>query len=151
MDNNARRKLVDKAIEILDEGHTLLAVGLVEFFEGNTDEASIGVNLPREKHIGLEGFRRVLSDIRGRPDVQDVFIELTEIPDPDEAEDDGIWPTACVAFIVTSAALEEVEQWVAALHPRELREGWLVQPGVKTPLAPEDLRPGMRPVHVWLL
>jgi hypothetical protein len=147
----ARRRLVSKALEIIDKGNTLLAVTLEEFFEGNTDQDSIGVNLSTDRHIGLDGYRRVLSDIRDHPDVQGVFLELTEIPDPDDDQDDGIWPTACVAFVVTSAPLAEVRGWVAPLHPREVTEGWSVRRGVRVPLPDDELRPGMRAVRVWLL
>ena len=70
MDQQARRRLLETAISILEEGNRLLAVPLNEFFEGNTDERSIGVNLPPEKHIGLDGFRGVLEKIRERPDVR---------------------------------------------------------------------------------
>ena len=151
MDVDARRRLVEKALAIIDDGNTLLVVSLEEFFVGNTDEASIGVNLVPEQHIGLNGYRRVLESIHERPDVQDVFLELTEIPDLDEPADDGIWPTACVAFIVTSAALSEVKEWVEPLYPRSVDEGWNVQAGVKVPLPDADLLTGMRPVRVWLL
>jgi hypothetical protein len=136
---------------MLDAGNVLPAVTLDEFFRGNTDAQSIGVNLPAAKHTGLDGFRRVLKGIRARPEVQDVFLELTEIPDPDEPEDEDIWPTACVAFIVTSAALGQVRDWVADLHPRDISKGWNVKRGVRTPLAKKDLKAGMRPVRVWLL
>ena len=151
MDPNARRRLIEKTLAMLEEGSTLPAVSLEDFFEGNTDEASIGVNLPKENHIGLAGFQRTCWAIRERPDVQSVFLELTEIPEPDEEADAQIWPTACVAFVVTSAPLSDVSEWVATLHPRDISEGWCVQPGVKTPLADADLSPGMRPVRVWLL
>jgi hypothetical protein len=146
-----RRGLIEKAAEIFEKGNVLLAVSLDEFFDGNTDEESIGVNLPEDNHPGLATFRRTLYDIRDRPDVQGVFLELTEIPDPDDEEDEDIWPTACVAFVVTSAPLEEVEGWVARLRPRDVSEGWCVKQGVKTPLSDTDLMPGMRPVRVWLL
>ncbi len=136
---------------ILNQEGTLLTVSLDEFFDGNTDEASIGVNLSEDDHPGLEAFRNTLTSIRDRLDVRDVFLELTEIPDPDDRQDDGIWPTACVAFVVTSAPLDQVEEWVAPLHPRDVSEGWCVQPGIKTPLSDADLLPGMRPIRFWLL
>jgi hypothetical protein len=151
MDRDARERLLKKIYAIDNEGSTLVAVGLDEFFEGNSDEKSIGVNLPAEKHIGLAGFRNTLESIRERTDVQDIFIELTEIPILEEEEDDDIWPTACVAFIITSAAIELVREWVQPLHPRDVSEGWNVKPGVKTPLADEKLQSGKRPIRVWLL
>jgi hypothetical protein len=151
MDQEARRRLLEKAISIIEEGNRLCAVPMNEFFEGNTDERSIGVNLPPEKHIGLNGFRRVLEEIRERPDVQEVFIELTEVPYPDDEEDADMWPVGCVAFVITSAPKDQVAKWVQPLHPRDVCEGWNVRVGVKTPLADGELTEGMRPVRVWLL
>jgi len=147
----ARRRLIKKALGILDQGSTLLTVSLDDFFDGNTDEASIGVNLPVDQHIGLAGYRSVLSEISQRSEVQGVFLELTEIPDPDDEADAGIWPTACVALVVTSASLADVTEWVTALRPRDVSEGWCVRPGVKPPVIDSDLRPHMRAVRVWLL
>jgi hypothetical protein len=92
-----------------------------------------------------------LNEIRRRSEVQDVFLELTEIPDPDEPQDDGIWPTVSAAFVITSAPLAHVQEWMSALHPRALNEGWCVEPGVKVPIAEAELRTGMRPIRVWLL
>ena len=151
MDQVKRRRLLEKAIAILDERDRLLAVPMSEFFEGNTDEQSIGVNLPRGKHPGLAVFRSILDGIRRRPDVQEVFIELTEVPYPDDEEDADMWPVASVAFLITSAPLQEVREWVKPLHPRDIHEGWNVRDGVKTPLSADEMKPSMRPVRVWLL
>ena len=151
MDMVARRELIEKAIALVDAGSTLLAVPLDDFFAGNTDNESIGVNLPADRHIGVDGFRRLLKEIRDRADVQDVFLELGEVPDPDEVEDEEEWPTATAAFIITSAPATEVRDWVARLHPRNVCAGWCVQPGVKTPIVEAELRPGHHPVRVSLL
>jgi hypothetical protein len=151
MDQELRKVFLEKVSAMVDEGDRLVAVPVDDFFNGNSDEKSIGVNLLEEQHIGLSGFRRVLSEIRDRPDVQDIFIELTEIVDVDDEEDADIWPTGCVAFIITSASLKDVEQWVAPLHPRHISEGWNVRAGIKTPLTDQQLQDRMRPVRVWLL
>jgi hypothetical protein len=146
-----RRRIIEAAIGILDEGDRLLAVPLDVFFEGNTDEQSMGVNVPAAKHPGLAGFRRLLEEIRDRGDVQEIFIELTEIPLLDDEEEKEMWPIASVAFVITSAPLAEVRSWVKPLHPRDVSEGWNVQAGVKTPLTERQLQTGMRPVRIWLL
>ena len=151
MDQAKRQRLLENALSILEDGNRLLAVPMDEFFDGNTDEQSIGVNLPRDKHIGLAGFRSTFEIIRQRPDVQAVFIELTEVPYPDDEEDADLWPTASVAFVVTSASLEEVAKWVSALHPRGIHDGWNLRGEVKPPLESTEMRADMRPVRVWLL
>ena len=147
MDQDARRRLLEQAISILDGKDTLIVVPMDEFFDGNTDEGCIGVNLPPDWHIGLAGYRSLFDGIRQRPDVQEVFIELTEVPYPDDEDEADLWPVGCVAFVITSAPLEEVEKWVEPIHPREVAEGWHTREGVETPSVNDQ----MRPVRVWLL
>ena len=151
MDHEARRRLVIKVTQMLEEGNTLPVVSIEDFFEGNTDEQSIGVNLLPRQHIGLAGFRNVLENISSKPEVKSVHLELTEIPVLDDPADDEIWPTACVAFVITQASLEDVTQWVAPLHPRDVCLGWCVKASVNVPVAEADLQPGWRIVRVWLL
>jgi hypothetical protein len=151
MDHTARRRLVTKVTEMLEEGNTLPLVLIDDFFEGNTDQQSIGVNLLPDQHIGLAGFRRVLESVRSKPEVKSVYLELTEIPILDDPGDDEIWPTACAAFVITQASLEDVRQWVAPLHPRDVCLGWCVKEGVAVPVAEADLQPGLRIVRAWLL
>ena len=151
MDHTARRRLVIKATQMLEEENTLPVVSIEDFFEGNTDEQSIGVNLLPDQHIGLAGFRNVLENISNKPDVKSVYLELAEIPDVDDPADDEIWPTACAAFVIAQASLEDVRQWVAPLHPRDVCLGWCVKAGEDVPVAEADLEPGLRIVRVWLL
>jgi hypothetical protein len=152
MDQIARRKLIESINEILDNDDTLPVVTLADFFTGNTDEGCVGVNLLEEDHPGFDAYRDVLEGIAARPDVRGVYIEVTEIPDLDEEDDDDIWPTACVAFVITSASLEAVQEWTKTLHPREVSPGWCVNPGIKVPVAEADLeKDGMKVVRVWLL
>ena len=152
MDRHARDALIRHLMTMYDEGDRLAVVRVVEFFTGNTDEHSIGVNLAPSEHVGLAAFRRVLLDeVSRRPDVSSVYIEFAEVPDPDEELDADAWPTASVAFIVTTATVDAVRVWTRELRPRDVAEGWCVSPGVRTPDLDTALHPGNRPVRVWLL
>lgn len=53
--------------------------------------------------------------------------------------------------VITHASLEDVRQWVAPLHPRDISLGWCVKAGIKVPVAEADLQPGWRIVRVRLL
>src|SRR5262245_43220062 len=68
-------------------------VAIDEFFDGNDDEASIGCNL--FEHPGVDVFRRILLDIRGRADVVAVYAQISEV-DPGE----DYWPFADWVFVV---------------------------------------------------
>lgn len=97
----------------LDESHygcypPLPLVSLEDFFEGNTDSDSIAVNLWPD-HPGLDYFYRVLKEIRARPDVQDVLIEIYDIePALQVAES---WPLAEKVYFVTSARRSTLNDW----------------------------------------
>jgi hypothetical protein len=85
--------------------HTVLSIE--EFFHGNEDEGSIGCNLSdRPTHAE---FQRVLFSVRGRPEVQDVLMCVSE----DMGDD---WPFVDSVFVLTTASEAEVASWLAPLH-----------------------------------
>lgn len=136
-----RTKLMKKIIEqgILDPKVKYAPiVSLEEFFEENSDESSIGCNLL--EHPGIDTFYKVLHGIRSKPDVQDVFVEIT-----DYEEDEEYWPFSERVYILTSAALEEVEGWTVPLEPDEVDEGYAFE---KNPSAPELLK-GHHVISIW--
>ena len=100
-----------------DDAYPVIPVDL--FFEGNGDEASIGPNL--EPHPGIGTFHGVLSDIRSRPEVADVAVQISEVMEDDE------WPFAEAAYVITTAAPEEVHRWASDLLPDPPEDGsaWL--------------------------
>jgi hypothetical protein len=112
-------------------------VSLEEFFTGNEDLGSIGCNLT--KHPGRGAFYAELKAIRGKPDVQDVFVAIHEL------NEETVWPYSECVYILTSARAEEVTQWMKKLQPSEVSEGWLYK---KPPNAP-SLKDGIRVVSCW--
>ena len=90
----------------------LPVVSLEDFFEGNDDEGSIGVNL--SPHPGLPKFFQVLARIRDRRDVQDVLVEIWEV---DESDADA-WPFSERVYVLTRESDgEKVLEWFAELSP----------------------------------
>ncbi len=110
-------------------------VGLDEFFDGNSDDYSIAPNDVGYGHPGLATFHAVLSEIRRKPEVQDVLIAILECPDADEPADAKMWPAAGFVYILTSAGEAEVEGWTASLKPAGVGEGW--SGDIKPPAAPK--------------
>jgi hypothetical protein len=114
-------------------------VTLEDFFIGNDDLGSIGCNLI--DHPGLSAFSETLLNIREKPNVQDVLVEIKDI----EEESEGIWPFSDTIYIITGATREEVAGWVSILDPDEVQEGF----GYGTPSLAPDIQPGMRIYSVW--
>src|SRR5688572_12361993 len=130
--------LLERARESSKPGATLL-VSVDAFFEGNDDEGSIGCNL--DPHPGLERFRSVLKGVRDRPEVQDVFVGVSEVPD----RDDDSWPFSESVFVLTSAPRSKVATWMRALEPDEVDAP---PAGLEVGPLPTS-RPGMKLTWIW--
>jgi hypothetical protein len=87
-------------------------VSLEDFFEGNDDVGSIGCNLV--SHPGIDRFYRTLLEIRSRPDVQDVLVEIRELVDEDS------WPFSDTIFVLTSMRGDDLQKLLSNLQPNEV-------------------------------
>jgi hypothetical protein len=74
---------LNEEIERLGGADAYPAVSVALFFDSNDDPASIGPNL--DPHPGIRTFERVLEDIRHRPEVSDVIVQIDEVIE-------GEWP-----------------------------------------------------------
>src|SRR6478609_5932641 len=94
--------------KIYEQGYpnaqTAPLVSLEEFFKGNEDEGSIGCNLM--DHPGIDTFYSVLLEIKNKPSVQDVFVEVMEV------EDEEYWPFSERVYILSQARSQEIKEWV---------------------------------------
>jgi hypothetical protein len=106
-------------------------VSLDDFFEGNHDESSIGCNLA-DLHLGVGAFYEVLNTVRGRHDVSDVMVEITDLND----DSNDAWPFSDRVYIITSASQDEVDSWVRKLRPDEVAEGFPAEVPVGFPPIP---------------
>jgi hypothetical protein len=113
-------------------------VSLEDFFTGNTDRGSIGCNLGKQQPA-ISQFYQVLREIRERPNVQNVFVRICEFDDAQS------WPYSDTVYVLTSASLDEVSQWVQALMADEVNDGWMYGPPPKAP----PLKSGIMPYSVW--
>ena len=146
-----REKLIAKIMaqyDTDDRPEVLPVVGIDEFFDGNEDQYSIAPNIVGYGHPGLLEFRRVLNDIRSKPNVQDVLIAIHETPYADDPEDAEIWPDSDTVYVLTSATPEELASWASPLKFNEVGEDWSCRTGIKPSAAP-NLESGMRVLTLW--
>jgi hypothetical protein len=136
---NARDALIRriKALALSPDQPPL--VTLEEFFDGNEDYGSIGCNL--SAHPGPQFIYRTLRDIRSRPNVQDVLVEIAEV----EEQDSTMWPFSERVYILTTAIREQVAEWAVGLQPDEIEDGFAFG---RTPSAP-TLEAGMNVYGLW--
>jgi len=124
-------------------------LSLEDFFEGNDDPGSIGCNIL--DHPGTQAFYSTLKQIRARPEVQDVLVEIYETIKDDEYVKDGLlwgrdWPLFSErVYIISSASIKQVVEWARLLCPDEVDEGWAFG---KAPAAP-DPEQGHHVYSLW--
>ncbi len=99
------------------EGTPTPLLTLEEFFEGNDIIGSIGCNLECEPHPSeLEA---ILKSIKKRPDVFEVYIQITEMDDPE-------WPFSDTAWVIATATEKEIADcFPKKLAPDEVWEGFI--------------------------
>jgi hypothetical protein len=151
MDVERRRRLIDKATA-LNADSALPAVPMDEFFEGNTDDQSMGRGMQTSRDIPITDYHKVFRSIRDRSDVQEVFVVINELWHDRFPEFRKKWPQAHIVNIITSAPVTEIEKLLQQLEPRWVDESWCYPgSGLKPPMSETELLPGMRPVCVELL
>lgn len=151
MDVEARQRLIQKALAMFNEGATLVAVPMEEFFTGNTDDGSFGRHMQTSRDIPIAEYAQGFRSIRARPQVQEIYVQVHEVPDDTDPVERTLWPSAFVIFIITTATDTEIEHWLRPLEPRYIDSVWQLKPGIKAPWSCEAWRSGMRAVLVEML
>ena len=130
-----RTRLIDAAAK---SPRAELAVALDEFFEGNSDKASIGANLGA-KQPDLDHFYQLLRSVRARPEVQDVLVRIADFSDP------ASWPYTDAVYVIAKTTTKQLTSWVGPLLPTLIKSGWMY----KKPVGAPELKKGMRVFTVW--
>jgi hypothetical protein len=114
-------------------------LSLEEFFEGNDSYASIGYNFYPDQPSPAE-FYEFFKDIRNKPTVGDVVVEISQQEVPEE------WPSTETVWIIISASPEDVSGWLGErFRADEIFDGW-ISGNVREPYV---LPGGMKPIGVW--
>ena len=88
-----------------------IALSIEEFFDGNSDDSSIGCNL--HPPLGLQVFRAELERFRDRVDVSGVWVVVTQWDEPD-------WPFSDRIVVATSLPNEDILEALNHLSPCEI-------------------------------
>jgi len=116
---------MDKWKEIIDRVHlrgllsperSLPVVPLKDIFGMSEDYRSVGYSLMA--YPGPEGFFEHLLSIWSRLDVQDVLVEIYEIRE----DNHGARPFSERVYILTTASLADVDEWMSPLRPSRIEE-----------------------------
>jgi len=115
LENIIRR--VNRNGEFYNEETPIPLLTLEEFFKGNDIIGSIGCNLDGEPHPSE--FESVLEKIKQSPNVHEVYIQVTEMDDPD-------WPFSDTAWVVTTATEDDIAKcFPPEIAPDEVWEGFI--------------------------
>src|SRR5678815_6026954 len=104
MPNDATKR--DRLIARLSNEPEPQIAEIETFFDGNDDLGSIGCNLM--EHPGIDTFRDTLTGLLHRPDVQAVYVQISEL-DPGE----DCWPFTDTILVVGAIPAEELRSAVS--------------------------------------
>ena len=108
---------VNRNGEFYEKGTPTPLLTINEFFEGNDIVGSIGCNLEGEPHPSE--LKTILQNIKNQADVFEVYIQITEMDDPD-------WPFSDTAWVITTATDKEIAKFFPdKLAPNEIWEGFI--------------------------
>ena len=141
MDNDKQAAFIDH-VRSRGGAQAQVAVTLEQFFDGNDCEWCIAPD--RADDVMLDDVRRTLLDLRERPDVHDVRVELDRLEFQTYPADE--WPYASGVAVITTLMPRQVDGIIAAAEPQPsggpaLTIEWLVD----APQIPE----GHHYVGVW--
>jgi hypothetical protein len=94
-----------------------VALTLDEFFIGNNDKVSIGVNLYPDQPSPAT-FYKTFKRLIQSGQVERIYVRITDV-------DDTEWFFTDTVFIVGQIALEKLRQEVSDLHPTEIYSEWM--------------------------
>ena len=130
---------INRAGDINDPSTPRPLVTLEEFFEGNDEYGSIGYNFHEDQPSPAE-FYELFKEIRARPDVADVRVQVTQHEMIDE------WPSSDTIWIVTKVAPNDVTGWLGErFRADEILIGWPQAWTVEAYSVPT----GMKALGVW--
>lgn len=136
-----------------NEREGTVAVPVAEFFDGNDDIGSLGVNKTSggDDLAGdaarFETMRSTLVGLAGRPDVFDARCVIVDCPSEDDDEDE--WMAADKVWFWTTMSLDAFNALTAGLDPDERYELALDKIPALDPPARDDLPAGCRVCGMW--
>lgn len=106
---------------------------LEEYFEGNSENGSIGYGLPDTPPV--EDFLELLNRVAQKTGVQKVLVEVSPNREP-------FWPKSDAVWIMTDAPTEVVQSWFPVdFLPSRILEGWPKDQAVERCEMPNSMRP----------
>ncbi len=126
----ARKAALVPRITALGFPEKEVVLPLEEFFLGNHEASSIGVNLSSAPPPAE--FHRVLKALIDRGDAERILVRINDIQDPED------WFYSDAVHVIGTIGREALAASVADLSPDEVYEGWMYgEPVNAGPIPPE--------------
>jgi hypothetical protein len=109
-------ELIQK-LQVLGFPQNELILTFEEFFEGNTCETSIAVNVSYKPTVAefRNTFEKMLKD--GVAD--NVWIRIVDIEDPEE------WIFTDTVYVIGNLHIDQLKEYIKQLHADDIYEGWM--------------------------
>ncbi len=130
-----REHLLDKIQMLIEENDgELPLVTLDDFFQGNTDDGSLGTGTRKKDDLHISEIYKKLKQIEKLPNVCTVLVEIHDDWEM-SINNAEIWPASESIYIYTMAPIKVVRQWIIGL-PCEAYEGWIDSMPLSAPSVP---------------
>ena len=124
-------KLFEK-IESLGYPDNEILVMLEDFFEGNNDYGSIGVNLYPNQPSPSDFYSK-FKEIRQLDSVDNIYVRIADTVDGDWAYTDAV-------YIVTTLSIPDLQKLLTDLQPDEIYEDWMYGKPINAPDLTNDFK-----------
>ena len=115
-----------------------IVVTLEDFFDGNSEEGSIGPNIyPNQP--SPEEFYNELNALKSSGTVDDIYVRIADIEDPPG------WPYTDAIYIISDLSKDKLSNKLKKLYPDEIYEGWMYGKPVNSPI----IKTGLKVYSVW--
>ena len=112
-------------------------VSIKDFFEGNEDDASIGVNIYPDQP-SLREFYDTLKEIEKTNKTEGIFVRITDVDDTD-------WFYSDTIYLFGDYTLDEVKNMFKLLSPDEIYEGRMYDRASNI----SHIAPGVKVYSIW--
>jgi hypothetical protein len=125
---------MSKKDKLLEKIHSLgypdneILVTLEDFFEGNDDYGSIGVNLYPNQPSPSDFYSK-LKEIKKLDSIDNVYVRIADIENLE-------WVYTDAVYVVTTLSKAELTVLLSDLKPNEIHEDWLYGKPTNTPKIP---------------
>lgn len=118
-----KEKLIEKINSLGFPGNEIV-VTIDEFFEGNNDPGSIGVNIYPNQPTPNDFYNK-FKELKALNTIDDIYVRISDL--------EGEWPYTDTVYVITTLNKDELAKLLSPLQPDEIYKGWMYKKPINAP------------------